>query len=164
MAESTLTVRRTGRDDWRALRDIRLEALADTPEAYGSTYAESATWSKDQWRRMAGDRLYYLALRDHAVVGMVSGGFNDAHPGTRWLYAMYVTPSDRGTGSASRLVETVAEWARGDGANELFLHVTKSIERARAFYVKCGFRPTGETFPMDRDARLSLETMVLALD
>ncbi len=33
-------VRETVPDDWRALRDIRLTALRDEPDAFGSTYAE----------------------------------------------------------------------------------------------------------------------------
>src|SRR5579863_2774243 len=143
--ESTLNIRRCGPDDWRELRDIRLEALADTPEAYGSTFDETARWSDAQWKDAATNRLYYFADRDGRVVGMVSGGLNDAHPGTRWLYGMYVTPSERGTGTAALLVRTVGEWARGHGASELYLHVTTSVPRARAFYEKEGFTPNGES-------------------
>ena len=138
--ESTLSIRVCGIDDWERLRAIRLEALADTPDAYGSTYEESAHWSDAQWKNAASTRLYYLAERDGRVVGMVSGGYNDAHPGTRWLYGMYVTPSERGTGTSALLVRTIAEWARSNGASEVYLHVTTSVPRARAFYEKVGFR------------------------
>jgi GNAT superfamily N-acetyltransferase len=162
--ESTLSIRVCGIDDWESLRAIRLEALADTPDAYGSTYEESALWSDAQWRNAASTRLYYLAERDGRVVGMVSGGYNDAHPGTRWLYGMYVTPSERGTGTSALLVRTVGEWARGHGASELYLHVTTSVPRARAFYEKEGFTPNGESQVMDRDHTLTLITMVQRLD
>lgn len=163
MDEATRTIRRSVREDWRALRSIRLEGLADTPDAYGSTFAENSTWSDARWKRSAVDRLYYLAFRGDTAVGMVSGGFNGDHPGTHWLYAMYVTPSERGSGTAARLVEVVGAWARGQGAHELYLHVASTIERARAFYAKIGFRPTGETFPMERDHTLTLETLKLDL-
>jgi GNAT superfamily N-acetyltransferase len=164
MSDATITIRRSDRGDWRALKTIRLEALADTPDAYGSTWKENSTWSDAQWKNAASHRLYYLAYRDDAVVGMVSGGLNDGHPGTRWLYGMYVTPSDRGSGTADQLVATVCAWARGEGVNEVYLHVTLSVARARAFYARMGFRPTGESFSMDRDRALTLETMVLNLD
>lgn len=163
MDEATITIRRTTRDDWRALKSIRLEALADTPDAFGSTWGENNKWSDAQWKNAAKNRLYYLAYRDDVVVGMVSGGLNDQHPGTRWLYGMYVTPSDRGRGTADRLVATVVEWVRREGANEVYLHVTSSVARARAFYTRLGFRRTGETFQMERDRSLTLETMVLHL-
>ncbi len=111
--ESTLTIRLCGLDDWEDLRAIRLEALGDTPDAYGSTYEESVRWSDAQWKNSASTRLYYLADRDGAVVGMVSGGFNDAYPGTRWLYGMYVTPSERGSGTAELLVRAIGELGQG---------------------------------------------------
>ena len=162
--ESTLSIRVCGIDDWERLRAIRLEALADTPDAYGSTYEESALWSDAQWKNAASTWLYYLAERDGRVVGMVSGGYNDAYPGTRWLYGMYVTPSERGTGTSAMLVRTVGEWARSHGASEVYLHVTTSVPRARAFYEKLGFKPNGESHAMDRDHTLTLITMVLHLD
>jgi GNAT superfamily N-acetyltransferase len=162
--ESTLTIRRCGPNDWEDLRSIRLEALRDTPEAYGSTYEESVLWSDAQWKNAASTRLYYFADRDGDVVGMVSGGFNEGSPGTRWLYGMYVTPSERGSGTAALLVKTIADWARVHGVGEIYLHVGSSVPRARAFYEKVGFRPTGETFEMDRDVSLTLITMVQELD
>lgn len=162
--ESTLTIRLCGLDDWEDLRAIRLEALGDTPDAYGSTYEESVRWSDAQWKNSASTRLYYLADRDGAVVGMVSGGFNDAYPGTRWLYGMYVTPSERGSGTAELLVRAIGGWAKVHGVNEIYLHVTTSVPRARAFYEKVGFRSTGESFQMDRDHSLTLVTMVKRLD
>jgi GNAT superfamily N-acetyltransferase len=162
--ESTPTIRRCGLDDWHHLRAIRLEALADTPDAYGSTYAESVLWSDAQWKNAASTRLYYLADRDGAVVGMVSGGLNDAHPGTRWLYGMYVTPSERGSGAAALLVRAIDEWAKSHDVGEVYLHVTTSVPRARSFYEKVGFHTTGESFQMDRDPSLTLVTMVRRLE
>jgi len=163
-SESTLSIRMCGVDDWEDLRAIRLEALIDTPEAYGSTYEESVRQSDAQWKNAASTRLYYLAYRDGRVVGMVSGGFNDSYPGTRWLYGMYVTPSERGTGTAAVLVRSIGEWAKSHGVGEVYLHVGSSVPRARAFYDKMGFRPTGESFNMDRDTSLTLYTMVQELD
>jgi len=62
-SESTLTIRLCGTNDWEDLRVIRLEALSDTPDAYGSTYEESLRWSDAQWKNAASTRLYYLADR-----------------------------------------------------------------------------------------------------
>jgi GNAT superfamily N-acetyltransferase len=163
MTSSPFVVRHAGVRDAALLRTIRLESLLDTPEAYGSTYEESAAWPDSRWRTVARHWNYYLGECDGTVVGMASGGFNDSHPGTHWLYGMYVTASLRGSGLAAQLVETVSGWARGDGATVLYLHVTESVTRARAFYEKMGFRPNGETIEMDRDPSLKLVTMVRSL-
>jgi len=154
-----LVVRRTTGDDWAALRAIRLEALADTPDAYGSTYEGTIEFSTRRWKAMASESRYWLAERDGVVLGMVSGGFNDQHPDTYWLYGMYVTSAARGSDAAPRLVEAVSAWAKDEGASELYLHVTTSVERARAFYQKMGFVETGERFSMERNRILQLITM-----
>jgi GNAT superfamily N-acetyltransferase len=159
VSDGDLVIRRTTDEDWSELRAIRLEALSDTPDAYGSTYDGTITHSPRRWRTMAQDGRYFVAERDGVVVGMVSGGLNDQHPGTHWLYGMYVTPASRGTAVASHLVEAVIAWAKSEGATELYLHVTASVERARAFYRKVGFVETGERHAMDRDRRLELLTM-----
>ncbi len=157
-------VRRTRATDWAALRDIRLEALLDEPDAYGSTYHESVDYSDERWRRMAADYCYFLAEVDGHVVGMASGGANDQYPGSHWLYGMYVTPSFRGTGVASRLVGAVVDWARAEGAADLYLQVTATLPRARGFYAKSGFVETGERMRLHRDPRLELLTMRRILD
>lgn len=162
--ERSALVRPAGREDWPLLRAIRLEALVDAPEAFGSTYDGATRLSSHQWRSMIERSRYFLAERDGEVVGMVSGGFNDRHPGTHWLYGLYVTPPARGSGAAASLVEAVVAWARGQGASELYLHVTSIAERARAFYDKVGFRPTGERFAMDRDPELIMVTLKKSLD
>jgi GNAT superfamily N-acetyltransferase len=159
VSDDDLVIRRTTAADWEDLRGIRLEALADTPDAYGSTYAETVHYPARRWRAMAQDYAYFLAARGGDVVGMASGGLNDRHPGDYWLYAMYVTPSARGSGAASSLVEAVIAWAKGEGASELYLRVTVSVERARAFYRKMGFVETGERDVMDRNRSLELVTM-----
>jgi GNAT superfamily N-acetyltransferase len=154
-----LVVRRTTAEDWAALRAIRLEALSDTPDAYGSTYEGTVSFSTRRWKAMASEQRYFLAERDGVVLGMVSGGFNDQHPNTHWLYGMYVTPDARGSEVAPSLVNAVIAWATHDGASELYLHVTASVERARAFYRKMGFVETGDRFSMERNRILQLITM-----
>jgi GNAT superfamily N-acetyltransferase len=163
MTDVALVVRQAASEDWPKLRVIRLEALSDSPEAFGSTYAVAAKLSNYQWRSMVERQLYFLAERDGDVIGMVSGGLNDRRPGTHWLYGMYVTPTARGSEAAPSLVEAVVDWAKGEGARELYLHVTSTAARARRFYARMGFVPTGENFPMHRDASLIMWTLRMTL-
>ena len=159
MADEPVTIRRIESADWSALRAIRLDALTDAPEAFGSTLQGALRLSARQWRHKVATTVYFLAERDGAVVGMVSGGFNDNHPGTHWLYGMYVAPAARGSEAAQLLVRAVVEWARGDGAHEIYLHVASGVPRARAFYLKNGFTLTGESFTMERDPNVTMYTM-----
>jgi GNAT superfamily N-acetyltransferase len=129
--------------DAAALRAIRLEALADSPEAFGDSYEECLAWDEAQWRACADEWNFYLAEVDGRVVGMARGETHDGRPGTRWLFAMYVSPQARGTDVARRLVDTVAAWAVAEGMDALHLYVSSSMTRAKAFYVKSGFAATG---------------------
>lgn len=159
----TPVVRRTRGADWALLRAIRLEALADTPDAFSTTFEEASAYQERRWRSMADEPSSFLAEVGGEVVGMVRGGRNDQHPGTHWLYGMYVTPSQRGGAAARALVDAVASWALAEGATELYLHVGAGVARARAFYEKTGFTPTGERFAVRGDRSLELRTMVKSL-
>ena len=46
-------VRATTMTDWPALREIRLQALLDAPDAFASTYAREAAFGEDEWHRRA---------------------------------------------------------------------------------------------------------------
>jgi GNAT superfamily N-acetyltransferase len=146
-----------------ALRALRLESLLDSPQAYGSTYGECLEWTSRRWRQVAREWNYFLAERAVRGVGIASGGPNDRYPGTRWLYGMYVTPKERGTGVAEVLVDAVQEWARQQGSTSLYLHVAAPMQRARAFYEREGFRATGDVVAMERDPSILLTTMVKSL-
>lgn len=163
MTDGDITIRRCVADDAAALRAIRLEALADSPEAYGSTFEEASAFTDARWRALCERSLYFLAWRGERVVGMSSGGSHDGRPGTRWLYGLYVTPDARGTGAAQQLVDAVEQWARTEGVTSLYLHVTETVARARGFYAKNGFRATGEGIVMSRDPSLRLITMVKSI-
>jgi GNAT superfamily N-acetyltransferase len=156
-------VRRCRVRDAMALRSIRLEALLDSPQAYGSTYQECLTWTNRHWRNVCRGWNYYLAERSELVVGVASGGVNDRYPSTLWLYGMYVTPRARGTGVAEQLVEVVTDWARDQGVSSLYLHVAAPMIRARAFYERVGFRPTGDVILMERDPGIELTTMAMTI-
>jgi len=138
MGEATITIRRSERDDWRALKSIRLEALADTPDAYGSTWKENSKWSDAQWKNAATNRLYYLAYRDDAVVAWcraVSMTCTRAPVGS--------TPCTSHHGARQRHLGPTRRddvcVARGEGVDEIYLHVTSSVGRARAFYTRLAF-------------------------
>ena len=49
-------VRATTMTDWQVLREIRLQALLDAPDAFGSTHAREAAFGEDEWRQRASRR------------------------------------------------------------------------------------------------------------
>jgi GNAT superfamily N-acetyltransferase len=134
-------------DDWPIWRELRLAALAEAPQAFGSRLAD---WQGDgdreeRWRdRLSIPGSYNLvALADGKPAGMASGVPGD-EPGVAELISMWVSPAARGRGVGGRLVAAVEQWARQAGAGVLKLAVTESNANARGLYLRSGFTDTGD--------------------
>jgi GNAT superfamily N-acetyltransferase len=136
-------IREVAEQQWQLLRDVRLLALRQDPEAFGSTYAREVAFGEDEWRaRLRGAGRWWLARRDGEVAGIVSGGREPGAPAhERAVYALWVAPAGRRTGVGAELVRAVADWARSDGAAALSLRVAAGNDGARRLYLRLGFVP-----------------------
>ena len=138
-----------GEDEWEVVRDVRLAALADAPDAFDSSLEVERTLSEDDWRarlRLGGQR---LAALDGEPVGIARGLVHATAGGPEHhLVGMWVSPFGRGTGAAGALVEAVAGWAREQGAARLHLWVVGANAPAHRLYLRHGFRLTGRVQPL----------------
>jgi ribosomal protein S18 acetylase RimI-like enzyme len=157
------TVRRVRGDEGRALREIRLAALKDTPAAFGSTYESEAARTDADWSERAElgasgvERVTFFALVDDQIVGLVGGYRPDTGEPTVELVSMWTAPTARRIGVASALVMAVLDWARGNSATTVHLWVTHGNEPALRLYESMGFRRTGESQSLPSDpTRLEL--------
>jgi GNAT superfamily N-acetyltransferase len=165
--ESPLAARpviaRVGEDDWRVWRDVRLAALADAPEAFGSSPEQEKALPEHDWRAMTRTAAIFVATAHGTGVGVVAGLPRES-AGERGLGAMWVTPSWRGRGVAPALAGAVIAWARSEGCARIGLWVPADSPRARRFYQRQGFRATGRARPFPNDATRTIDEMVLTLD
>lgn len=148
-------VERIGPDDWRRFRDVRLAALLDAPDAFGSSHAREAAYGEAEWRGFVALGPMWLAVDDGRDVGMVSGG-TSRDTGEPWVFAMWVEPASRGRGIAAQLLDAVVGWARTTGYRRVGLDVTDRAPAARRCYERYGFVANGVTKPLDRDRSISL--------
>jgi GNAT superfamily N-acetyltransferase len=139
----TVEVRRLHSDDWRLYRTIRVRALLDAPEAFGSTAAEAKRLGEEEWRRRLSTRAAFVALDGTAPVGLVSG-IEAEEAGDAELISMWVDPRWRRQGVASLLIDTVIDWATGQGFSGLRLWVADGNENAERLYARAGFKKTGQ--------------------
>ena len=163
--DDAIAVRRLRPDEWAALRDIRLRALADAPEAFGSTLAEEVGRGDDAWRDWASraDRGIVVAELAGRLVGLASGGPAPDGDGGAGLYAMWVDPALRGSGVAADIVALVEDWARAAGYAAIGLGVTTTNARAIALYERLGYVDTGGRHPLRHGADLEIQVMVKSL-
>ena len=146
-------ITRLAPDQWSAYRQVRLAALAEAPYAFSSTLDRELGLGEHNWRQRIESSATFLAWVDGEPVGTATGLANKAGQdhdiaGSWQLVAMWVNPQVRGTTLAGQLVEAVARHARSEGAPALTLWVTDVNARARAFYLRLGFRPTGVREPV----------------
>lgn len=162
MALADLELCRATTADWRVVRDVRLRALKDAPEAFGSTYAREKAFAEADWtRRLAGENsVTFLARFGERTVGIVSGRNDGNGPE---LVSMWVEPATRGNGVAGALVAAVVDWAAATGEKRIHLWVTAGNDSAYRLYERCGFVDTGERRPLPSDPALSETGMARSL-
>ena len=138
-------VRRVVPDEWQTLREIRLAALADAPDAYLTTLAEAQAYPDDLWRDRIADNPHLVATVDGVAVGLTV--VLDTGEG-REMVAVWVAPEARGHGVIEALIDASVSWARDEGDKELGLWVVDGNERAERAYARYGFTRTGRTQPV----------------
>lgn len=146
-------IRRTTPDDWRQVRELRLEMIRDTPAAYVETLEQAEVHDEAEWRRRgarghAEHGISVVAVAPSGRWVATMGGFVPDAASGPLLVGVYVAPDVRGreVGLADAMLTTVEDWARTE-ADRLTLHVHEDNARARAFYLRRGFVATGRTLP-----------------
>jgi GNAT superfamily N-acetyltransferase len=138
-------IERIGPEGYERVRDVRLRALVDAPDAFWVTAEQEAATTAAEWRQRLArpDAATFVASRDGADVGLAVGAPHHEHEGDAGLYAVWVAPQARGSGAGSALVQAVVDWARAAGHGSLRLEVADGNEPAVRLYSRLGFVPTG---------------------
>lgn len=138
------------------LRDLRLQAMSDSPAAFGSTYERELARTTLDWQRWLSPGITFLLEHGGRAVGLVAGRTDPIDPRIVHLMAMWVHPEVRGSGGADALVAALIGWAEAQRATSICLDVIKSNVRATRFYERHRFRPTGAETPRDDDGRVEV--------
>jgi GNAT superfamily N-acetyltransferase len=165
-----ISVRRLTGDDWRVLRSVRLAALADAPDAYGSTLAREQAFTEADWRgRLAMSRtLSAVAFAGEEPVGLVgavpaAGADMETNLTTVMLVAMWAHPDHRGVGVGDALVTNVLQWAAEKGWSRVVLRVADGNVAARKLFLRHGFVSTGARVPLESNPGVGTEVMAHAI-
>lgn len=162
---SSVRIDRVVAEDWKRLRDLRLRALLDAPDAFGSTHEREKAEDESGWRSWitgwegGADQAVFVAVDGGAWIGMAMGFVPPDAAATPMLFAMWVEPARRGEGVGAALVGAVVRWAGSVGATELRLRVTEINASAIRFYEGNGFTRSGERDPLRDGSDLWTLTM-----
>lgn len=143
-----INVRMLDEADWQAYRDLRLEALRESPGAFvTSDETESPSDHEPVWRARMRRARWFVADRDGTTVGVIGLGVHDADGEDGELLGLWVNPQSRRGHVAWALVRAAAEQAAADGRSRLYFWVGSDNGPAVAFASTIGFSPTSERRP-----------------
>jgi RimJ/RimL family protein N-acetyltransferase len=135
-----IEIRRLGSADAAAYRELRLAALKNSPEAFGSTFERESIEPLTWFRGRLGKGPVFGAFRLSELVGTAGfvqrEGEKEQHKGLLW--GMYVRADARNAGIGRRLIEAVIDYARHH-VELIQLSVISDNERARRLYAGLGF-------------------------
>jgi GNAT superfamily N-acetyltransferase len=143
-----------GPDEGTRLRAIRLRALQDAPDAFGTTFEQAFAHSDDVWAKQVVELPTFVIVYedDGRDVAMVRCARDQDKTDTAWLISMWVAPEIRRAGAGGVLVDLVVAWAHENGISRLVLDVADLNRPAIALYESKGFAPNGKigTMPPPR--------------
>lgn len=147
-SRGTITLRAANPADAMAFRDLRLEALQNSPAAFPADYQFNASQPPDYWQ----DRLkeeenstIFFAELEHRLIGMMGIRRGQLlkirHSADIW--GVYVRPEWRGLHIAEALIEACVAWAKSKDVNIIKLGVVIPNPSAVRCYERCGFNIYG---------------------
>ena len=154
-------------EEWQSYRSFRLQALADSPNAFATTLEQARAWSDQDWKRRFSSP---SAEREFPMVAEACGQFIgmawvqvDPTKRSAHLFQMWVAPAHRARGVGRKLVAAAIEWAKSQGAREIVLGVTSGDSPARRLYESAGFKTVGSLEPLRPTSELKVQNMSLSL-
>ena len=167
--DTSLIVRKFAPGEWRLYRDLRLLALRDSPDAFGSTYEYEAQRSDDEWAARLARGVH--SSRDLPLVAEVNAEpcglawvrIEEKAPTVAHLYQMWVASTRRRQGAGRALLDAAVAWAQTAGAHTLILNVTVGNHEAVRLYERAGFMPVGDFEPLRPGSSLRSQTMQLSM-
>jgi len=140
------TIRRLNVGEAPLYREIRLESLKESPEAFATTYESALKRDDSSWIEQADasahgdDRATFVVLTDRPIG--LAAVYRDPHqPLQGELVQVWIASAYRGTSVATELMDHLFEWASRHTFRTIRAKVTEGNLRARRFYEKYGFQP-----------------------
>ncbi|HYO95540.1 MAG TPA: GNAT family N-acetyltransferase [Polyangiaceae bacterium] len=164
-------VRLLGADEGQLLKQLRLAALAESPDLFGESLEAALARSDAEWRDQAaslaaaeGPRVF-VAERGHGPAGLVLAAEDPVDPQTARLGGLWVDPPARRARVAVTLVDAVQAWAVALRRQRLRLWIHEDALTARCVWERLGFtydggskalprQPTRRLLQMTRELRL----------
>lgn len=142
-----IAIRQLGPDDWRAFRDIRLRALAESPGNFFRPLAEEEAAPDARWiDLLSSDRQALFGLHGHDAPIGITGVFTSRDdPAVAEFGMTWLDPAWRGRGLSALFYRERIAWARARRFARIVVSHRRSNETSRRAMLAAGFHQTGAT-------------------
>ncbi|WP_291413016.1 GNAT family N-acetyltransferase [Actinophytocola sp.] len=164
-----MEIRPVAHGEGTLLREFRLRAVRDAPEAFYLPLDEEEKATVDVWERWAtsgaetADRVMFVAAEIGDWLGMAGCSLRSDGSGVLDATGMWVVPTARGRGLGELLIDAIVDWGRHRGAVRMEFAVTESNAVAIRLYRRLGFEPTGRRRRLESNSGLTGMFMTRAL-
>lgn len=144
-----IMIREASTADAIPYRELRLEALQDSPTAFTADYEmnlnQPAKYWEDRLTMDADESTLFLGDHKGKLIGMtgVARGRSQKTKHSAWIWGVYVTPAWRGIRIAKELIHSCVTWAKAKKVVVVKLGVTSTNRSAIHCYERCGFSAYG---------------------
>jgi len=145
----TIVIRDANIADAASFRELRLEALQNSPIAFSADYQKTLNNPAKHWEELLSphpdDSTMFIAEYNGKLIGM-TGVMRGNSPKTRhnaWIWGVYVTPEWRGLHIAEEIIRSCIEWAKARNVVLAKLGVAAANQPAIRCYERCGFKVYG---------------------
>jgi|GEM_PF-158627 len=165
MNSCAITVRKFDVAEFSAYRRLRLLALEESPDAFGSTLGAEQPRTDEEWASRlqvgcnSGLDLPLIGQVGTTAAGLAWGKVDRSDCTIVHLYQMWVAPEFRDRGVARLLLRTIVAWVASLQARSIHLGVICGESPAMRLYVSEGFVPFGQVEPLRSGSVLLSQSM-----
>ncbi len=148
-------------------RRLRLQALTESPDAFGSTLEAEAKSKDTDWQKrlrsgvLSECDLPVVAELKGKPIGLAWGRREEPDAVEVILYQMWVAPGSRRQGVGRMLLEQVISWAKTLDVRFISLSVAHGNTPAARLYLEAGFEWVDHIAPSGADSKPAMQTMRL---
>jgi RimJ/RimL family protein N-acetyltransferase len=148
-SHGTIEIREASPADAVRYRELRLEALGNSPIAFSADYEHNLKQPPSYWQErltmQPEEATMFLAEQESRLIGM-TGMMRNNSSKTRhsaWIWGVYVSPDWRGLRIADEMIASCFEWAKPRQIIIAKLVVATVNQPAIKCYERCGFKTYG---------------------
>ena len=135
-------------NDVDRLRELRLAALKDTPDAFGAKYEDEVNKPISEWQDRLKNTHWCFVVADGVDVGLLAVDRAEKDRNSDcWLSSWWIKDEFRGSGIPKLMLSWLEQLCRENNWKKIGLGVWPENIRAIAAYKKLGFTEAEELLP-----------------